>query len=160
MPHEPSLIILTSCTLAQGSVALNAHRSIAMAVTGVTSGKCSSAIQRCSLNWIDQNKSLGEPTMQPPLVFTLIAALLAGGLAIAQSAPDNPPPPKRSKHFVKFDEKFNAADKNGDGALTKEEAASAGIRRIVENFDRIDADKDGKVTREEVRALIRHRVSS
>jgi Ca2+-binding EF-hand superfamily protein len=112
------------------------------------------------LHRINQNKFFREQAMQSPVLFALIAALLAGGLAIAQSASDNTAAPKRPKHFSKFDDQFKAADKDGDGALTKEEAASAGLNRIVDNFDRIDANKDGKVTREEVRALIRHRVSS
>jgi Ca2+-binding EF-hand superfamily protein len=90
----------------------------------------------------------------------LAAAMLGGGLAIAQSPSDSAPAPKRPKHAIKFDEQFQAADKDHDGALTKEEAANAGWKHIVENFDRIDADKDGKVTRNEIRAMIRHRVLS
>ena len=47
---------------------------------------------------------------------------------------------------------LRAADKDGDGALSKAEAEAAGMKRLVENFDRLDANKDGKVTREEMRA--------
>ncbi|MBL8382998.1 MAG: EF-hand domain-containing protein [Burkholderiales bacterium] len=49
-------------------------------------------------------------------------------------------------------ERMKAADKDGDGALSKAEAEAAGMKRLVENFDKLDANKDGKVTREEMRA--------
>ena len=45
----------------------------------------------------------------------------------------------------RFDAKLKAADKNGDGALTKDEV-QAGMPRLAKNFDQIDANHDGKVT--------------
>lgn len=53
---------------------------------------------------------------------------------------------------AQFDAKFKAADKDGDGALTKAEAEAGQLKGIVTHFDEIDANKDGKVTREELRA--------
>lgn len=50
-----------------------------------------------------------------------------------------------------FDEKFKAADKNGDGALTKAEA-NAGLPHLAKRFDQLDANRDGKLTRDEIRA--------
>jgi Ca2+-binding EF-hand superfamily protein len=53
---------------------------------------------------------------------------------------------------AQFEERFKAADKNGDGALTKAEAEAGKLQYIAQHFDKIDANKDGKVTREELRA--------
>ncbi|MCM0036644.1 MAG: EF-hand domain-containing protein [Burkholderiaceae bacterium] len=50
-------------------------------------------------------------------------------------------------------ERFTAADKNGDGKLTLEEA-KAGMPRIAANFKRIDVNNDGFVTMEEIKAII------
>jgi Ca2+-binding EF-hand superfamily protein len=50
-------------------------------------------------------------------------------------------------------EKFNAADKNKDGGLSREEARRGGFAGIEKNFDAMDTNKDGKVTREERRAF-------
>ncbi len=58
----------------------------------------------------------------------------------------------RDKHAAKFDEKFKAADKDNDGALTKAEAEAGKMRHVVKHFDQLDANKDGKVTRDELRA--------
>ncbi len=49
--------------------------------------------------------------------------------------------------------KFQAADKDGDGSLDKEEAKA--MPRVAENFDAIDADKDGKVTVQELHAFMK-----
>ena len=58
-------------------------------------------------------------------------------------------------HKGKFDEKFKSADKDGDGALSKQEAETASMKRLVADFDKADANKDGKVTREELQAAMR-----
>jgi Ca2+-binding EF-hand superfamily protein len=50
----------------------------------------------------------------------------------------------------KLDESFKAADKNGDGGLSKEESQS--MPRIAQRFDALDANKDGVVTQEELQA--------
>lgn len=63
----------------------------------------------------------------------------------------------REQQKVKFDAQFKAADKNGDGALTKEEAEAGKLGWISKHFDKIDANKDGKVTREEIRAYMMSR---
>ena len=94
--------------------------------------------------------------MQYVLLSMLIGALLGGGMAVAQSSGD---PAKQLRPVSKFSEQFKAADKDGDGALTRSEAQAANLARVVENFDRIDANRDGKVTREEIRTLVRARVS-
>lgn len=42
--------------------------------------------------------------------------------------------------------KFKAADKNGDGKLTKQEAKDGDMGRIARFFGRIDEDDDGFIT--------------
>ena len=98
--------------------------------------------------------------MQYVLLSMLIGTLFGGGMAIAQSSTEPEPVRKPPRYLAKFDEQFKAADKDGDGALTKAEAESAHLDRIVNHFDQIDANKDGKATRDEIRALIRVRLSS
>ena len=102
--------------------------------------------------------------MQRVLLTTVLAALFGAGMAIAQSAVDvakaEPAAPRVPSYLAKFDHQFRAADKDGDGALTKQEAQAGGMGRIAEHFERLDADKDGKVTREELRALVRQGLSS
>ena len=46
-------------------------------------------------------------------------------------------------------ERFEKADVNHDGKLTREEA-KAGMPRVYKNFDRIDVDKKGFVTLQEI----------
>jgi len=93
--------------------------------------------------------------MQYILLSMLIGALFGGGMAIAQSSSDT----KQPRPISKFSEQFKAADKDGDDALTRSEAQTANLSRVVQHFDRIDANHDGKVTREEIRTLVRARVS-
>lgn len=50
-----------------------------------------------------------------------------------------------------------AADSNGDGALSYDETKAAGMQRLIDNFDSIDRNKDGLVTREEMQQLRRKR---
>src|SRR5499426_1774949 len=49
-----------------------------------------------------------------------------------------------------FAEHFRRADADGDGALTRAEAAEA-LPRLAAKFDRVDADRDGRLTVEELR---------
>jgi Ca2+-binding EF-hand superfamily protein len=50
-----------------------------------------------------------------------------------------------------FLERLKAADKNADGMLSRDEAAS--LPRISQHFDEIDANHDGFITFEELRAF-------
>lgn len=98
--------------------------------------------------------------MQYLLLSMLVGALFGGGMAIAQSPAEPPKENSKKPHYVaKFDEEFKAADKDGDGGLTKSEAESARMDRVVNHFDKLDADRDGKVTRTEIRALVRGRLT-
>lgn len=48
-------------------------------------------------------------------------------------------------------ERMKAADKDGDGAISKAEADAAGMTRLSKNFDKLDTNKDGKLTRDEMK---------
>lgn len=52
-----------------------------------------------------------------------------------------------------FEDSFKAADKDGDGKLTREEAKA--MPRVAKHFDEIDTDKDGTVSLEEIYASAR-----
>lgn len=77
--------------------------------------------------------------MRKRIVLATTAAILAvAGAASAQM----PAPADMIKNW----------DKNGDGAVTKDEWAAAG--RPAERFDIVDADKDGKITAAELEAAM------
>lgn len=48
--------------------------------------------------------------------------------------------------------KIKAADTDGNGALSRDEANAAGMTKMVEHFDKIDADGDGEISKEEMKA--------
>ncbi len=58
----------------------------------------------------------------------------------------------REKMHESMNERWKAADKDGDGALTKAEVDAAKMTRLSRDFDKLDKNKDGKLTQEEVRA--------
>ena len=62
--------------------------------------------------------------------------------AIGQVYAADPPPPANEAEIAA---RFKAADKNGDGKLTLEEA-KAGMPRIAAVFDKIDTDNKGYLT--------------
>ena len=78
-------------------------------------------------------------------IAALTATLLAG-FAFAAHAGDSTQQGKGAPQ-----ERFKAADTNGDGKLSREEAKA--LPRIAEHFDKIDADKDGFVTPQELHAM-------
>jgi hypothetical protein len=63
-----------------------------------------------------------------------------------------PAKPAKGEHAHKRGERMKAADKDGDGAISKSEAEGAKMTRLSKNFDAIDTNKDGKVTKEEMAA--------
>src|SRR5712691_10295340 len=78
-----------------------------------------------------------------------VAILTALGLAsaafLAVGAPEG-----REGHG-KMAERFKQADTNGDGMISRAEAAA--LPMIAKHFDEIDANKDGQVTADELRAF-------
>lgn len=103
----------------------------------------------------------------------LVAAAVLAALAVsAQAAPGGPGPGHgcaagagtgnpdcpmmngaggKGERGARMLEHLKAADKNGDGMISREEA-QASLPRIAEHFDEIDANKDGQLTFEEIRA--------
>lgn len=59
----------------------------------------------------------------------------------------------------RMQERWKAADKDGDGALSRAEAEAAGMKRLSRDFDKLDKNKDGKLTPDEARngMIMRHR---
>ncbi|WNV03509.1 EF-hand domain-containing protein [Candidatus Methylospira mobilis] len=49
--------------------------------------------------------------------------------------------------------RFKAADKNGDGKLTLDEA-KAGMPRIAAGFENIDTEKKGYLTLDQIKAVV------
>ena len=62
---------------------------------------------------------------------------------------------RREEMKQQFAARFKQADKNGDGFLSKDEAA-AGMPRLAARFDQLDTNKDGLVSPEELAASRHH----
>jgi hypothetical protein len=55
----------------------------------------------------------------------------------------------RTEMHSRGEERWKAADKDGDGLISRDEAAA--MPRMSSHFDRLDANTDGRVSREEMR---------
>jgi hypothetical protein len=96
------------------------------------------------------------------LVLAGIVALVLAGAGLSALAQTSAPPKKtkeeRQAAMAKWEASFKAADKNGDGGLSKAELDQVkGFPNIRKNFDAMDANKDGKITIEEHHAWDRAR---
>ncbi len=92
-------------------------------------------------------------------------AVVLGALLAAACSGMPPAPPRADMGMVpvervpredmraRFEREFRAADKDGDGALTKAEM-EAGMPIVAADFSKMDANKDGKVTREEMQRFL------
>jgi len=76
--------------------------------------------------------------------FNAVALLLAVGSTAALAA-----------DAAELDSHFKAADKNGDGKLTLDEA-KAGMPRVAKVFDKIDTEKKGYITLDQLKAKAMH----
>jgi len=83
---------------------------------------------------------------------TLVAMLLAGFAfgATAQTAPQAAQPETGAKDKAVVETTFGRADANGDGKVSKEEAAK--LPAIASRFDELDKNKDGVLSIEEFAA--------
>lgn len=61
---------------------------------------------------------------------------------------------RRAEMKEKAAARFKSADKNGDGFLSKDEAAA--LPRLARHFDDLDTNKDGMLTPEEIEAAAHH----
>jgi Ca2+-binding EF-hand superfamily protein len=89
-----------------------------------------------------------------------VAILTALGLASAASlvfADDNAAgaqPGAHHRHGMMM-EKLRAADTNGDGLISRQEAAA--LPHLAQQFDAIDADHDGQLSKDELKAFFKAR---
>ena len=81
--------------------------------------------------------------------FALVLALIAADAA-AQDADH------AKQMAAEMQKRFAAADKNGDGRLTKDEA-QAGMPYVYKHFDEIDKTKQGSISLAEIAAYARER---
>jgi hypothetical protein len=87
--------------------------------------------------------------MKSVLALTAIAIASVSTLVLADAGAPG------TAHRGAFMERLKAADTNGDGMLSKAEAAA--LPRIAANFDAIDANQDGQVTLDELHAFMKSR---
>ena len=59
---------------------------------------------------------------------------------------------KRLGRGMEMREKIQAADTDGNGAISNTEANEAGLDKLIEHFDQIDTDGNGEVTKRELKA--------
>jgi Ca2+-binding EF-hand superfamily protein len=71
---------------------------------------------------------------------------LCAPMAMAQSTNNLPPPPSNQ---AEVEARFKAADKNGDGKVTLEEAKTT-MPRVAMAWEKIDVDKKGYITLEQL----------
>jgi hypothetical protein len=86
------------------------------------------------------------------VVFAAVLAL-GVGTAIAQDAAPADGGARAEKMRVEFEKRFDAADANHDGKLSREEAAA--MPRLAQRFDEIDAAKTGFITKQQVGAYMK-----
>lgn len=82
----------------------------------------------------------------PALSLLLAAGAVAAGLSVAA--------PAQAINPAEVEARFKAADSDGNGKLTREEA-KAGMPRIAKKFDQLDTGKLNYLTLEQVQAAAR-----
>lgn len=87
------------------------------------------------------------------VVLGAVLATAAGG-ALAQAID----PERAQKMAAELQKRFAAADTNGDGRLTKEEAKGK-MPMVYKNFEAIDAARAGSVSRGDIAAYVGNRRS-
>ena len=83
-----------------------------------------------------------------PLLLTAAALMLSAQAGFAQDRGA-----RAEKAKAELEKRFNAADANHDGKLSKDEA-KAGMPKVYEKFDEIDTGKTGFITLDQVKSEI------
>ena len=60
---------------------------------------------------------------------------------------------KRFERSMEMRYRIKAADADGNGAISNNEANEAGLDKLIEHFDKIDSDGDGEITKQELKGL-------
>ena len=60
---------------------------------------------------------------------------------------------KRFERGMEMRDRIKAADADGNGAISNNEANEAGLDKLIEHFDKIDSDGDGEITKQELKNL-------
>jgi len=84
---------------------------------------------------------MNQMSLRQRLLLAAVAALLPTAAALAQTADGG----RAAQMGAELKKRFMAADANGDGRLTREEA-QAKMPRVYQHFDAIDATHQGFVT--------------
>ncbi len=88
------------------------------------------------------------------LLLTVLALSFAGAVQ-AETAGAVGAAPARHQALL---QRLAAADTNGDGMISRDEAAA--LPKLAAHFDQIDTNRDGQITREELRAAAMQRVAA
>ena len=80
----------------------------------------------------------------------LVTVLLSASIGLSAAFAQTPPEPSKGDRAHKMHERMKAADKDGDGRISRAEAAA--MPRLAKHFDEIDTNKDGFITKEERQA--------
>ena len=84
--------------------------------------------------------------MNVALITVLLSASIGASAAFAQA----PAEQTRGERAHKMHERMKAADKDGDGKISRAEAIA--LPRLAKHFDEIDTNKDGFLSKEELKA--------
>lgn len=79
-----------------------------------------------------------------------VTVLLSASIGVSAAFAQTPPEPSMADRAHKMHERMKAADKDGDGKISRAEAAT--MPRLAKHFDAIDTNKDGFITQEERKA--------
>ena len=90
-----------------------------------------------------------ENTMKKVNV-ALVTGLLWASIGAPAAFAQTPPEPPKGDRAQKMHERMKAADKDGDGKISRAEAAA--MPRLAKHFDEIDTNKDGFITKGEMKA--------
>ena len=84
--------------------------------------------------------------MNVALITVLLSASIGASAAFAQAPAEQP----KGERAHKMHERMKAADKDGDGKISRAEAVA--MPRLAKHFDEIDTNKDGFLSKEELKA--------
>lgn len=92
------------------------------------------------------------------IVATCLLLVSGAALAAEPAKPQRPAPDpqQRQQRTEQAKARWNQADANKDGRLSREETQQ-GMPKLAEHFDKLDANGDGQLTAEELRTALQSR---